>query len=238
MLLPSLDRLTARGFGQDDRGTTAILFALLLVPMLGIVFGGIDYSRAMSVQNQLQTAADAAATSAASRLYEGPVKAEAAFKAAFNANLPEDLKDQPYELNISGNGKMLAVELAASVPTTMVALLGLTKLDVAVSATAKRPEPSLLARSAKGGNVLDALPNNADGARARADIERAMHAAGIPAPKAPDQKEIAEANRQIREAMQSMGVSGNLAVNGEMPDPAELERMQRIITQELGRLRF
>ncbi len=68
--------------------------------MLGLVLGGIDYSRAMSVQSQFQTAADAAANTAASRLLEGRDTAEQAFKVAFQENLPDELKDHPYNLAI------------------------------------------------------------------------------------------------------------------------------------------
>lgn len=243
MTPPKSDRSPAhrpflRGFTGNERGTTAVLFALLLVPMLGIVFCGIDYSRAMSIQSQLQTAADAAATSAASRLHEGTAKAEAAFNAAFIANLPDDLKDQPYELSISGNGKKLTVELASVVPTTMVALFGLSKLNIAVAASAERPKPSLLAGTRNSGTVLDALPDDAEGARVRADIERALRSAGIPAPEAPGREDVMEARRQVQEAMRAMGHSGNVAGHGELPDPAELEGMQRMIMRELGRVRF
>ncbi len=237
MLRPKVDKTIVGQFARSERGTIAVLFALLLVPILGIVFGGIDYSRAMSVQSQLQTAADSAANSAASRLAEGSAKAEAAFEAAFRTNLPDDLKDQPYELNISGNGKTLTVELSTSVPTTMVAMLGVSKLDVAVASTAKRPEPKLFARG-NGGAGLDALPDTAEGARTRAELERALRSAGLPAPKALEQHEIEEARRQMQDAMRSMGIPANIARQQELPDPAELERMQRKIMQELSRLRF
>lgn len=227
----------ARRFAQNERGTIAVLFALLLLPILGIVFGGIDYSRAMSVQSQLQTAADSAANSAASRLAEGTAKAEAAFKAAFRANLPDDLKDQPYEISISGNGQKLSVELATSVPTTMVAMLGVSKLDIAVAATAERPQPQLFARGSDASG-LDALSGTAEGDRARADLDRALRSAGMAPPKAPDAHEIEEARRQLQAAMRSMGLPANLPRNQELPDPAEMERMQRQILQELSRLRF
>jgi len=35
-----------------------------------------------------------------------------------------------------------------------------------------------------------------------------------------------------------MGLPANLAGSGELPDPAELERIERQILQELSRLRF
>lgn len=226
-----------RRFSTNERGTIAVMFALLLVPVLGIIFGGIDYSRAMSVRSQLQTAADAAANSAIRRLAEGTSTAEEAFRIAFQENLPDDLKDQAYDLRFSGDGKRLSVDLSTSVPTTMVALMGLSKLDVAVAATAKVPEPELYSRS-KGGTALDALPDTVEGQRARADLERSIRSAGFSPPKAPEKYEIEEARRQFEDALRSAGMSANLPRNAELPDPAELERMQQQIMRELSRLRF
>lgn len=234
-------RKSLSSFAGNERGTIAVLFALLLVPMLGIVFGGIDYSRAMSVQGQLQTAADAAAVSAASRLIEGKAEAKGAFEASFRANLPEDLRDHPYELKIDGDDKTLKVEIAASVPTTLVAIMGVSKLDVTAAATAKRPEPQIFANRKTGGDPLAGLPQGAAGAQARAKIEQAMRRngmGGLQAPKLPDQQEIEDARRKLESAMRAAGVPADIARNVEMPDPEQLKEMQRMIARELGNLRF
>ncbi|MCH9808165.1 MAG: pilus assembly protein [Alphaproteobacteria bacterium] len=229
-------------FASNESGTIAVLFALLLVPILGIVFGGIDYSRALTVQGQLQTAADAAAVSAAARLGEGKDAAKGAFEASFRANLPENLRDQPYDLKIAGNDKQLKVEINASVPTTLVAMLGVSKLDVTAASTAKPPQPKLFARSKAGGIPQEALPQGAAGAQARAKIRRAMRrnggAGGMAAPKLPDQREMEEARRKIESAMRAAGVPADIARQVQMPDPAEIKRMKEMIARELGGLRF
>ncbi len=229
------------GFARNESGTVAVLFALLLVPMLGLVFAGIDYSRAMTVQSQFQTAAEAAAISAASRLPEGTEEAKGAFEAAFKTNLPEELRDQPYELEIAGDNNKLEVAIKAKVPTTLVAILGVSKLDVSAKASAERPLPNLFARGKKGGAPLAALPQGAAGAKARAQIERAMRrsgGAGLADAKMPDPREVEAARRKIENAMRANGVPANLPRNIKMPDPAEVERMHRMIARELGSLRF
>lgn len=111
-------------FAENRRGVITVLYALLAIPILGLLFGGIDYSRALSVQSQFQTAAEAAARTAASRLHEGRSQAAVAFQ----TNLPPDLKDYPYNLDIAGDAKSLSVEFTASVPTTLVASQGVLKL--------------------------------------------------------------------------------------------------------------
>ncbi|MEQ8822925.1 MAG: pilus assembly protein TadG-related protein [Filomicrobium sp.] len=221
-------------FSEEERGTIAILFALLLVPLLGIVFGGIDYSRAMSVQSQLQTAAESAARSAASRLPEGRDAAEAAFEAAFRANLPDELKDHAYDLNVAANGRAIEVSIKSEVRTTLVALVGLNKLEVAVAAKAKLPSPSKLARRKEFKEALDAVPGPA-GARARARYEDALRKGGRNAAM-PTPEELEQAQAKMREAMRALGVHVGSGSMQDLPDPGEIERMQREIARELGRL--
>lgn len=53
-------------FRRDERGVAAMIFALAIVPVVGLVGAAIDYGRAASVETRLQTALDAAVLSAAS----------------------------------------------------------------------------------------------------------------------------------------------------------------------------
>jgi Flp pilus assembly protein TadG len=39
-------------FVDNRRGVFTVLYALLAIPILGLLFGGIDYSRALSAQSQ------------------------------------------------------------------------------------------------------------------------------------------------------------------------------------------
>jgi Flp pilus assembly protein TadG len=52
-------------FSRDQRGGVAILFALLLLPLMAAVGAAIDYSRASNVRTAMQAAVDAAALLAA-----------------------------------------------------------------------------------------------------------------------------------------------------------------------------
>lgn len=213
-----------RRFSQNEDGVIAILFALLLVPLLGIIFGGIDYSRAMSLKSQLQTAADAAAVSAANRLFEGKDKAKEAFAVSFKENLPDDLKDHPYELEIEGDGSALQVAIKASVPTTMVSMFGLTELKVSAATQAHRPSALTGAGGRSAGKAAaEALANS--GIRGRA-LAR------------PSNADLAAAQRQMQEAMRAYGGGSRNAQQPKLPDAAEVRRMQEMIQRQLSKLRF
>src|SRR3954466_6113310 len=54
-----------KSFPSDQRGATAILFGLLLLPLMAAVGAAVDYSRAANARTAMQTAVDAAALLAA-----------------------------------------------------------------------------------------------------------------------------------------------------------------------------
>ncbi|TFV80224.1 hypothetical protein E4P40_17770 [Blastococcus sp. CT_GayMR20] len=60
-----MQRLTLRRRAQDERGATAVMFALLLVPMLGFAAIAVDVGALYAEKARLQVAADAAAIAVA-----------------------------------------------------------------------------------------------------------------------------------------------------------------------------
>jgi Flp pilus assembly protein TadG len=50
-----------RGFGKAENGNVALLFALAIIPVIGLVGAAIDYSRANAMRASMQAAADSAA---------------------------------------------------------------------------------------------------------------------------------------------------------------------------------
>ena len=224
-------------FASHRQGTIAVLYALLAIPTLGIVFGGIDYSRALSVQNQFQTAAEAAARLAATRLSEGRSIAKSAFRAAFRSNLPDDLKDHPYDLNIASDRSSVSVKVTASVPTTMIAIMGVSRLDVAASVTAKPPLPGLVVRR-KVPPSLEVPGGGPSAPQVRSELERVIRRSGSTNVRLPSDQKIEQARRQMQQALRQMGHSGPSNASQKLPSAGELERRQRQLQRELGRLRF
>ena len=50
-----------RRFKADQRGTTAVIFGLASLPLIGMAGAAVDYSRAASYQSKMQLAVDATA---------------------------------------------------------------------------------------------------------------------------------------------------------------------------------
>ncbi len=72
-------------FANDKSGSTAIMFGLMLAPLMMIIGMSVDYSRALSVRNQTQAALDASALAAARAAQMNPTTATAsALSAATN----------------------------------------------------------------------------------------------------------------------------------------------------------
>ena len=56
-------------FKKHDQGVTAVIFALLLLPIIGVIGLSVDYSKQVWFQETLQKAADAGAHAAAMSYY-------------------------------------------------------------------------------------------------------------------------------------------------------------------------
>src|SRR4051794_16086186 len=54
-------------FGRNDAGNVALTFGLALIPVVGLVGAGVDYSRGSRIRAELLAAADAASVGAVSK---------------------------------------------------------------------------------------------------------------------------------------------------------------------------
>ena len=130
------------GFVADQRGGVAPIFALALVPMIGLVGAAVDYSRGNAARTAMQAALDATALML-SRDAAGMDPAQVSAKATsfFNAQF-----NRPEVTNLQANGVLsspqqgsfiLDVTASGTVPTTFTRLLGQQKLDISSSAQVK-----------------------------------------------------------------------------------------------------
>jgi Flp pilus assembly protein TadG len=126
----------------DQRGGVAPMFALAIVPIIGLVGAAVDYSRGNAARTAMQAALDAAALML-SRDAAGMDPAEVTAKATslFNAQF-----SRPEVTNVQANGVLtspqqgsfiLDVTASGTVPTTFTRLLGQQKLDISSSAQVK-----------------------------------------------------------------------------------------------------
>lgn len=124
------------GFRRHQGGNVGITFALSAVPLLSLSGIALDYTRALKSEHMLQTAADAAALSAARQgNYSDQQRrdmAEAMFEAHMSAN---GLKDTVTP-QIGVSGQTINIDIALDVPTTFARLAGQSSFRVAAHAQA------------------------------------------------------------------------------------------------------
>jgi Flp pilus assembly protein TadG len=126
--------LLARFF-RDREGGVAPLLALSIVPIIGMVGAGIDYSRASATRVALQAALDSALLYAAKESSENwqDVTTDA-FNAVVSVKNDATLVQPTYSVDADGN---YVAQVAADVPTKISGVMGFTNIHVTVSATVK-----------------------------------------------------------------------------------------------------
>ena len=97
-------RLIPAGYTKNERGATAVLVALVMLPLIAITALAIDTGHIYVVRNELQNAADAGALAAAQSLYlpdETQVNVGANL-VGYNAATANSSESLPVEVNWSG----------------------------------------------------------------------------------------------------------------------------------------
>jgi len=129
---------TIRHFRKAERGGVAVVFALTLIPILGIAGVAIDYGRAELARSHLQDAADAAALAAGVDLASEKPDIQKAAKDAFDADI-KGLKDiviskfKAKALNDGKDGKSgVRVDATGELRTALLSIIGVDSMSVSV----------------------------------------------------------------------------------------------------------
>ncbi|KAA2236118.1 TadE/TadG family type IV pilus assembly protein [Salinarimonas soli] len=151
---PARDRHGRRGaicrFGADRDGVVAVLFALMLVPILLGVGAAVDYSRVSRAKASLDVAADAAVMSAIRRVaLAGDRKAaEDNARLMFTAAARSVASASVTALNVNvtdeGTTRRATLTYEASVPVTFMGLTGTKVLTVAGDSVGRSGIPSYM----------------------------------------------------------------------------------------------
>ncbi len=165
-----------RGFRADERGNTAMLFAVALLPLLGMCGSAVDYANALRFKAGLQIALDAGVIAGAADLLQGGTKAHAEGVVAsyVSAKFTSPGASSP-SVTATGDpsGKMTATA-QINVPTnfmrvfgtnnmamsvTSEAMFGLTNAEVviALDTTGSMAGAKLAAAQAAANNLIDTL---------------------------------------------------------------------------------
>src|SRR5947209_19764109 len=131
------DMLLSR-FLRERRGGVAPMFAIAVIPMIGLTGAAIDYSRANSVRTGMQAAIDATAlamaklapTLTASQLQ---TQTTAYFNAMFNHPEAKNLVITP--TYTTAGGSQLTISVSGSMDTSFMRIMGFSTLNVGSKST-------------------------------------------------------------------------------------------------------
>ncbi|MBL8588790.1 MAG: pilus assembly protein [Methylobacteriaceae bacterium] len=133
-------RAAGRRLADNERGNVGMLFALSLLPLIGVVGAAVDYSRGSSASVQLKGATDSAALAAAQKIGAAYSRAdrEAAALAAINSNIAGSTLIQTFNLRVrdtNANGVPgVEVQADALVETSFMKVFGQSRMTVSARA--------------------------------------------------------------------------------------------------------
>ncbi len=120
-----------------ERGNVAVIFAIMLVPIISVVGMSVDYSSAVNAKGKLQATLDAAALAAGRMLQTSGSsdQAEAAANKHFNATINPALKAALTIESIDPQNGKVVLSGAADIPTNFMGLIGIDSIKVASAST-------------------------------------------------------------------------------------------------------
>jgi Flp pilus assembly protein TadG len=145
---------------NDRRGNTAVITALLMVPLIGVAGGALDYGRLQVIHSRLADAADAASVGAVAKNGAGMMAASnmsgdgsvadgaAAATSLFNANTASirDIDVSNLETSVVKSGLQVTatVSVQASMPTYFLGIMGITTMRTSASSVSTNSLPTFI----------------------------------------------------------------------------------------------
>jgi Flp pilus assembly protein TadG len=130
-----------RNFSADRAGAVALLFGLLLIPILGFVGGAIDYANTYSHRSKLVNALDAAALTAGRTLDMGMSESEAlaAAEKVMDANLGAGFPPYTSNFDIDTTANTVVATANMNVDTYILGVLGFDYFPFGATNSVKLP---------------------------------------------------------------------------------------------------
>jgi Flp pilus assembly protein TadG len=133
----------AGGFAGANRGNVAVIFAITLVPVLGLIGAAIDYSRANSARSSMQAALDSTALMLSRDLSQGLItpseinaRGQSYFAALYNNGYTKPVSIKTTYMAGGGTGSTLQVSGSGAVTTGLMKMAGLPNINFDLSSTA------------------------------------------------------------------------------------------------------
>lgn len=134
-------------FLKDSRGYVAVVFGILLLPLLGIAGAAIDFRAIGREQIAIRAAAEAAAVAIARANFKpdtsgGTIPVEdvnVLAAAVFNTNYPNSegkVENINMPIDVDGINKTATVTVTADAKTTLLQIIGYSSFPISVSARA------------------------------------------------------------------------------------------------------
>jgi len=133
---PAAFNKTLRAFGVSTRGNVAMIFALVLVPLVLAAGAGLDFSRALLARSRLAEALDAAGLAIGGKQNLTPDQIQSLAQAYVNADFHGSSsfgKPTPVKVVVGDNTAKLSSSIA--VPMTLMRLAGFKTLNVSSTST-------------------------------------------------------------------------------------------------------
>lgn len=154
-----------RIFAQDRRANVAMITALTLIPILGLLGGALDVVRATTAASQLRSAIDSAALAAAN--LNNTADTETVVTDYIRANFgrseldPDDI-DVSVTANTALNSKTVTITATGEINTFFLSLFAIQSLPVRAEATANQSKTNVeialvldISSSMKGGRIAN-----------------------------------------------------------------------------------
>jgi Flp pilus assembly protein TadG len=128
--------------GRDDAGNTLAIAAASLIPLMALIGGGVDVSRAYMAKTQLQSACDAGVLAGRKALSKSgsygdneKAKANSMFNFNFNSNAL-DVKNVAYTTDDNDDGQVLGTA-TATLPTLIMKIFDRETVELSVDCMAE-----------------------------------------------------------------------------------------------------
>ncbi len=135
--------------GRDQRGNTIAIVAAAIVPLLGMIGGGIDMSRLYLAKTRLQQACDAGALAGRKAMgsgawsENGPTSPKGRAEELFRANFGTGAYGTTLvSREFDGDAGTVTGEATVEVPMSVMQIFGMTKRTLSVECTAKMEIPN------------------------------------------------------------------------------------------------
>ncbi len=143
---------------RDERGSTAIIFALILVPLMGALGMAVDGARWYSARQATSSAVDSAVLAGARVLQMDPDNAGAALQAAANTYTANTagrgrVKNDTIKFVTADNNAAISVEGNAYLKTTFLGVIGITELPLVASAGSRVAKATLSGGGNNSSNI-------------------------------------------------------------------------------------